>query len=496
MGSRSFKVFLVKTPASSDADIKKKEESIMELGRLLMRNKQTQELRRMIVETHPFLASLGIAKAAKLLRNLVDLCLMIDDQDENIKIELVRECIQWAVDHNRTYLRQTLEARLIRLFNDLCRHTQALSLGKRNLFIQFFSADLIRELKKLDDKDVLMQVELEESKAFYHLRSIEKARTSLTAARSIANSMYVPPKMQASVFFSYTISDESCFQLKLDTGLKRPTDVNYYKYDYLYTHLYYILIYCRKKQKFKFCFVASSLLSLCSSLNLETSLSLYIFFVQAALDLQSGILSAADETDFLAAFSYFYEAFKGYDFAEEEKLALLSLKYMLLCKVMMDEPDDVNKLLSGKLASKYSGSDLEALRAIAAAVKARSLADFNAAFDAYPQELRKDPVVSEHFNSLSERMLEKDLNRIILPYSNVEIDHIAACVGMDREKVEKKLSQMILDQKLSGSLDQNDGTLTVHDSPSPDVTYEIALSTIHTLDEIVDVLCERAKKLW
>ncbi|VDM55714.1 unnamed protein product [Angiostrongylus costaricensis] len=80
---------------------------------------------------------------------------------------------------------------------------------------------------------------------------------------------------------------------------------------------------------------------------------------------------------------------------------------------MMDEPDDVNKLLSGKLASKYSGSDLEALRAIAAAVKARSLADFN---DAYPQELREDPVVCEHFNSHSERMLEKYLNRIILPY--------------------------------------------------------------------------------
>ncbi|KAE9412271.1 hypothetical protein Angca_006322, partial [Angiostrongylus cantonensis] len=189
MGSRSLRVLLVKTPASNDADIKKKEESIMELGSILVRNKQTQELRRMIEETRPFLASLGIAKAAKLLRNLVDLFLMIDDQDGDIKIELVRECIQWAIDHNRTFLRQALEARLIRLFNDLRRYPQALS----------FATNLIVELKKLDDKDVLMEVKLEESKAFYHLRNIEKARASLTAARTIANSMYVPPKMQASV---------------------------------------------------------------------------------------------------------------------------------------------------------------------------------------------------------------------------------------------------------------------------------------------------------
>ncbi|PIO55100.1 hypothetical protein TELCIR_23517, partial [Teladorsagia circumcincta] len=228
----------VKTPASGDADIKKKEESIMELGNMLAKNKQTEELRKMIEQTRPFLVSLGKAKAAKLVRNLVDLCLMIDDQDGDIKIELVRECIQWAMDQNRTFLRQTLEARLIRLFNDLQRYTQALPLA----------ADLIRELKKLDDKDVLVEVELEESKAFYHLGNIGRARASLTGARTTANAIYVQPRMQA------------------------------------------------------------------------------------ALDLQSGVLHAADEKDFKTAFSYFYEAFEGYDSVDEKNLALLSLKYMLLCK--------------------------------------------------------------------------------------------------------------------------------------------------------------------
>lgn len=50
---------------------------------------------------------------------------------------------------------------------------------------------------------------------------------------------------------------------------------------------------------------------------------------------------------------------------------------------MLDVPDEAVALLSGKLAQKYSGSEIEAMRAIAAASKKRSLAEFNNAFGRY-----------------------------------------------------------------------------------------------------------------
>uniref|UniRef100_A0A914UWK3 PCI domain-containing protein n=1 Tax=Plectus sambesii TaxID=2011161 RepID=A0A914UWK3_9BILA len=393
----------VKSPVkpNDEDDIKKKEESIMELGNILAKSKRTQDLRQMIKNTRPFLVSLGKAKAAKLVRNLLDLCLTIEDEDGDIKVELCKECIEWARDQNRVFLRQTLEARLVRLYNDLLRYQEALAMA----------IPLVRELKKLDDKDLIVEVQLEESKSCYNLSNLTKARAALTSARTTANSIYIPPRMQA------------------------------------------------------------------------------------ALDMQSGILHAADERDFKTAFSYFYESFEGYDSVDEKPDALRALKYMLLSKVMLDLPEEVHSLLSGKLALKYTGSDLDAMRAIADAAKKRSLADFNKAFGSFRKELQCDPVVKKHFNSLSDSMLEKDLCRIIEPYSQVQIEHIAHKIGLEQGKVEKKLSQMILDKKFSGSLHQGEGVLIVYDDVPKDKTFATAVDTIHAMGEVVDGLYHRIKKL-
>lgn len=221
---------------------------------------------------------------------------------------------------------------------------------------------LLKELKKLDDKQLLVEVQLLESKTYHALSNLAKARAALTSARTTANAIYCPPKMQA------------------------------------------------------------------------------------ALDLQSGILHAADERDFKTAYSYFYEAFEGYyswyivlrssllhlatvlhiffvfryDSVESPK-ALTALKYMLLSKIMLRTPEDVQAIMSGKLAVKYAGLDLDAMRAVAEASHRRSLADFQKAVKQYRQQLEDDVIVRAHLGSLYDAMLEQNLCRLVEPYSRVQV---------------------------------------------------------------------------
>lgn len=96
--------------------------------------------------------------------------------------------------------------------------------------------------------------------------------------------------------------------------------------------------------------------------------------------MQSGILHAADERDFQTAFSYFYEAFEGFDLVNLQTEATLALKYMLLCKVMLDKPEEINSIIAHKNALKYHGDNISAILAIGSAAKNRSLNEFNEVF--------------------------------------------------------------------------------------------------------------------
>eukprot|EP00040_Diaphanoeca_grandis_P022714 m.122604 g.122604 ORF g.122604 m.122604 type:complete len:457 (+) comp28934_c0_seq1:220-1590(+) len=220
--------------------------------------------------------------------------------------------------------------------------------------------------------------------------------------------------------------------------------------------------------------------------------------LQAELDIMSGIVHA-QEQDFKTGFSYFYESFEGFDSTDCPSEAVSALKYMLLCKIMTGEADAVPGIVSGKLALKYTtGEDarvLEAMQAVAKANLRRSLGEFEAAMTQYKTELGDDIIIQSHVKDMYEDMLMNNLCRIVEPYSCVEIDHIAKLISLPRETVELKLSQMILDKKLRGILDQNADTLEVYENEEDDKAYTDALQTINHTAQVVESLFVKAQKL-
>lgn len=113
----------------------------------------------------------------------------------------------------------------------------------------------------------------------------------------------------------------------------------------------------------------------------------------------------------------------------------------------------------------------------------------------YKAELRDDPIISTHLTTLYDNLLEQNLIRVIEPFSRAQISHISSLIKLPKGDVERKLSQMILDEKFHGILDQGEGVLIVFEEPVVDKTYEAALETIQNMSKVVDSLYNKAKKL-
>lgn len=68
------------------------------------------ELGGLLKFVRPFLISISKAKAARLVRSLLDLFLDMEAATGQ-EVELCLECIEWAKAEKRTFLRQALEVR-------------------------------------------------------------------------------------------------------------------------------------------------------------------------------------------------------------------------------------------------------------------------------------------------------------------------------------------------------------------------------------------------
>lgn len=215
--------------------------------------------------------------------------------------------------------------------------------------------------------------------------------------------------------------------------------------------------------------------------------------LQAQLDLQAGILHA-EEGDFKTAVSYFFEAVEGFDSINSPK-AIVAMKYLLLFRVMLGLVDDVSSVVSGKLALRCTGRDIDAMRAVTAAYKNRSLNELQQALHDYNHELNDDAIVASHLAILYDSLLEQNLLRLIEPFSCVQVAHIAELIKLPLGPVEQKLSHMILDRKFSGILDQGSGCLEIFEEAPQDQTCTASLNTIQEMNRAVDALYERAQKL-
>ncbi len=319
------------------------------------------------------------------------------EQSYNILIELCINCIDWCKLEKRIFLKQQIECKLCEYYLLNKDYHLALKLCNK----------LIIEIKKLDDKHLLVEIHLIESKINHSLRNIAKSKAALTACRAAANSIYIGPLLQAEI------------------------------------------------------------------------------------DMQASSVSS-EEKDYKTSFSYFYEGFDGL----KDKRAPKSLKYMLLSKIMNDKPSEVASVISNKLALKYQSNEILIMKDIADSYQKRSLKLFeNIINDKNNTKLLSDLVIKNKLQELKNKLLEQNLLRLLEPFEKVQIKHIAELITLPVNTIQNKLSQMILDKKFNGILDQGTGAIIVFEQQKETNIYDNAIQTIDELNDAVDQLFTKAKLL-
>ncbi|AIN95208.1 proteasome regulatory non-ATPase subunit 6, putative [Leishmania panamensis] len=375
--------------AVDDGDsIRAKEQAVYRLAELLTVTKDGEAAIQLLSDVRPFFQVLPKAKTTKMVRKLFEhivQCGVPLKQQEAICLETV----DWARKERRTFLRHRLQLRYVEIL---------FAENRKNDALASLSA-LLKEVRRLDDRTLLLDIYLLESKLYYAVMDIQKARAALVSARTTANSIYCPPLSQAEI------------------------------------------------------------------------------------DLQSGVLHA-DEKDNKTAYSYLYEAFEGFhQLGDQARQARRSLRYMILSKISTDSPDELATLLSSKSVLEYKGADVDALRGIADAynkqdthlfnsilAKCRTEAEESGAGGGSDTNLLADEVVRRQVNDMYNTLLERHILKVVSPYNRVQIAYVSSLLKLDAMVVEQKLSQLILDRKLRGIVDQQHRCLILFDDEAAEAS--------------------------
>ena len=150
--------------------------------------------------------------------------------------------------------------------------------------VAWFSSRLL-QVKRLDDKLLLVDVHLLETRAHHALRNLPKAKAALTAARTAANAIYIPPGVQVCHHRpSKHQMLPSCTQMKVTAPPGNLGGQCSMRLPAVHSRCVPAVTWMRCAEQH------------CG--------------LQADVDMQSGVLHA-EEKDYRTAYSYFYEAFEA-----------------------------------------------------------------------------------------------------------------------------------------------------------------------------------------
>lgn len=344
-----------------------KEEWLIKYIQKFIDNSNYKTILEVLINAQNNWKDLTIARLTKIIKIVFESISIRLENFENV-LFLLNGLIDFASE--KKMLKLDLECKLIQVF---------LTVGRFRDCLDKIS-DVLKELKKFDDKINMISLYVIESRAHYELHDFDRARSSLTSARATAVS------------------------------------------------------------------------SACPS------------YLQAQIDLLNGMY-LCDEQLFETSTSYFIEAMENFYQSKQVENSQIALQYILISKILASKHDEIQPFLSLKPANLLKDNEkINILCRISKICLERDLRAYNDVLMQNNSIIDTDRFMSSHLNSLYNLLLDNNIQKIIEPYSHIKIRFIAEKLCLSENMIENKLRNMILEDKLHGTLDHLSQCLVIKEN--------------------------------
>jgi COP9 signalosome complex subunit 2 len=165
------------------------------------------------------------------------------------------------------------------------------------------------------------------------------------------------------------------------------------------------------------------------------------------------------EENWKDAQSDFFESFRNYDEAGSLQ-RIQVLKYLVLTTMLMKS--DINPFESQETKPYKNDPRIAAMTDLVDAYQRDDIRQYESVLN-NNKDLLSDPFIAENIDEVTRNMRTKAVLKLISPYTRFNLKFIGKALKISPSEVQDILGFLIVDKKVNGKINQQDGTVEIED---------------------------------
>ncbi|KAI9272711.1 PCI domain-containing protein [Phascolomyces articulosus] len=186
----------------------------------------------------------------------------------------------------------------------------------------------------------------------------------------------------------------------------------------------------------------------------------------------------------------FFESFKNYDEAGSPQ-RIQVLKYLVLANMLTES--QINPFDSQETKPYKNDKEIVAMTNLVSAFQRKDIREFERILKSNRQSIMGDPFIRAYIDDVLANIRKQYLVKLIKPYTRIELAFMAKQLSITSEEVEDLLIALILDEKISGQIDQVNQRLELEQRSTDTVKYETMEKWSTNLSKLVKTVSSRAQ---